>query len=117
MKPKFFTILLTTIVVMATSQANALTFQKTGKITRILSDSSKFGGCMVQLDVSIGNTCPTTPWVSLDCKAVTTPAGDGNRHYASALLAASLNKQVTIYIDNTKKINAYCVGTRIDTIF
>jgi len=117
MKPKLSTILLTTIVVMATSQANAATFTQTGKITRILSDSSNFGGCMVLLNVAFTNGCPNSGWVSLDCKAVTTPAGDGNRHFASALLAASLNKQVSIVIDNTKKVNTYCVGTRFDILF
>ncbi|EIJ34226.1 hypothetical protein Thini_1632 [Thiothrix nivea DSM 5205] len=72
---------------------------------------------MALLDVSIGNSCPNSGWVSLDCKAVKTPAGDGNRHFASALLAASLNKQVTVYINNANKIDNYCVADRIDTIF
>lgn len=113
MKPKLFTLLLTAILVIATSQANASTIGYTGNIIRTLSDSSNFGGCMILL-----NTLPCGGWVSLDCKASVTPAGDGNRNFANALLAASLNKQVTVYVDTDKKVDThYCVATRIDTIF
>ncbi|UOG92022.1 MAG: hypothetical protein L3K52_17810 [Candidatus Thiothrix sulfatifontis] len=119
MKHTLFTLLLTTILVMATNQANAATFEKTGKITRVLSDSSLWGGCMIELDSPIANGCGYNDgWVSLDCKATSTPTGEGNRHYASALLAASLNKQVTVHIDTNIRVTyGYCVATRIDTIF
>jgi hypothetical protein len=96
--------------------AQAETFFRTGTIERTLS-GKLYGGCMVLLSTIIGNGCPTTGWVSLDCDAELTDPGAGERHYASALIAASLAKQVSIRIDNGLRINGHCVAQRIDVIF
>lgn len=115
MKFNFLKLLLSIILVIATSQANAEIFGRTGNILRIITDVNNYGGCMIYINSLSNDSCPNG-WVSLDCKALTIPAGEGNRNYASALLAAALNKQVTVYIDNTKIINSYCVVNRLDLI-
>ncbi len=71
---------------------------------------------MIALNQSIGNGCKNN-YVSLDCHASMTETGRGKNNFASALLAASLNKQVTVFVDNNKKLNGYCLATRIDIIF
>ena len=91
-------------------------FWKTGNITRTMSDA-KYGGCMIQLDVDIGTGCPENGWVSLDCDGKYFGQEQGRRHFASALIAATLGKKVTLYIDNTKKHDNYCVARRLDVVF
>jgi hypothetical protein len=92
---------------------DATTFWVYGKITRTLVDNS-YGGCMVLLDKSIANGCPSEGWVSLDCKNTFYPAGQGDRKFNTALVAAMSGKSVSIVVDNTKKHDGYCVGGRVD---
>ena len=94
------------------SSVSAAKFCRSGTVTRVLVDSEKFGGCMVMLSTNIGNGCPANGWVSLDC--TNTYYTDGKNKYAMALTALSLNKSVSVLVDNTKKHDGYCVAQRID---
>ena len=96
--------------------ASAVEFTRTGKIVRTLSDNDDFGGCMVLLDTAIENGCPAR-WVSLDCKGIHIDSETGERNYASALVAASLKKTISVAVDNTKRNDNYCVATRFDIVF
>jgi hypothetical protein len=40
----------------------------------------------------------------------------GERHFSSALMALSLGKTVSVYVDNAKKLSGYCVADRLDII-
>ncbi len=97
------------------AQAQATEFFRTGSINRFLSDEL-YGGCMIRISASIGNGCPVAGWVSLDCSATHSPAGVGNRMYATALTAFSLGRQVTVLVDNTEIHNGYCVARRLDML-
>jgi len=103
-------------IVLLNVPSQAEEFWRTGTIKRTLSDK-KFGGCMVQLSTGISNGCPANGWVSLDCDATYLQYRAGERHYASALIAASIGKQVSILIDNAQKHDGYCVARRVDVIF
>jgi len=85
----------------------------TGTIERTLSEGVNYGGCMILLSTAIGQGCPSA-WVSLDCQGGYT--GVGERNYSTALMAFSLNKQVSVNVDPTKKYNTYCVATRLDVL-
>lgn len=98
---------------MAT-HATANTFNKTGTIVRTLTDSAHYGGCMLKLSTPIGNGCPNNGWVSLDCDAQFSDAGEGQRAYASALVAFSLGKTITVTINNSQQHDGYCVVRRLD---
>lgn len=98
------------LLALLSTNANAASFWKTGTITRTLSDHY-YGGCMIYLSVAIENGCPSK-WVSLDCDDKYFKGGD--RKFASALLAKTTKSTVSVYIDNTKKHNSYCVARRID---
>jgi len=89
-------------------------FSRTGTIKRVLVDSKIYGGCMIQISANIGNGCPNGGWVSLDCTNTFYSATDSKNKYALALTAFSLDKQVTVVVDNTKKHNAFCVARRVD---
>lgn len=71
---------------------------------------------MVLINVSVQNGCPGR-WVSLDCKGTYIASETGERNYATALMAASLEKRVSLTIDNEKLHDNYCVATRVDVIF
>ena len=94
------------------SSVSADKFYKSGTITRVLVDSTSFGGCMVKLSTPINNGCPASGWVSLDC--TNTYYTDGKNKYAMALTALSLNKSITVRVDNELKHNTYCVAQRVD---
>jgi len=97
-----------------TQTASAGEFFRAGKITRVITASNNFGNCMVLLDSSISNGCPSSGWVSLDCKGVYFPTVIGKRKYAAALTAFTLKSKVLLKVDNTKKHDGYCVASRID---
>lgn len=90
-------------------------FWRTGTITRVLSDSTKYGGCMVKINTSIGNGCPSSGWVSLDCTE-THYQGASKKNFAMVLAALALNKQVSLRVENTKKHDSYCVAYRVDLL-
>ncbi|MGR9115748.1 MAG: hypothetical protein ACU85E_08275 [Gammaproteobacteria bacterium] len=94
--------------------AQAGQFWVTGNVLRTLSDGFNYGGCMIYLSTPINNGCPASGWVSLDCNGGYNRAGE--RNYASALMAFSLNKTVSVLVDNTQKYNGYCVVRRMDVI-
>lgn len=96
--------------------AKAEVFSVSGKVKRTLVDATRFGGCMIALSSPLGHGCPGS-WVSLDCKGGFYPESNGNKIYASAIVAASTGKQVTVQFDNTKKASNYCVAHRLDVIF
>ncbi len=101
--------------VLIAGQVHATEFFRTGSINRFLTDEL-YGGCMIRISAAIGNGCPATGWVSLDCEATHSPAGVGNRMYATALTAFSLGRQVTVLVDNTELHNGYCVARRLDML-
>ena len=93
--------------------ASAETFWVSGKVTRTMIETDKYGKCMIQVDQSIGNGCPSN-WVSLDCENKYHAAGDGDRMLNIALLAQNLDKTVSVSVDNTRTHSTYCVAKRID---
>lgn len=107
-------VLLFLATIFVSSNVFAASFWKTGTITRTMTDTSFYGGCMIHLSTSISNGCPSSGWVSLDCNATKTPLGTGQRAYASALVALSLGKKVSVKVDNGIKVNNHCVATRVD---
>ncbi len=110
----FFYILTASALLVMVTPASAELFWRTGKVQRVLSETSSFGGCMVQLSTIIGNGCPANGWVSMDCDGQYSDAANGKRAFATALVARSMDQFVSIRVDNTKKHDAYCVGKRLD---
>jgi len=96
-------------VVMAT------TFPKSGKIDRILTDSSSFGKCMIRIPFDAINGCNGS-WISLDCEGKYLDKGDGDRMLNVALIAQNMGKEVSVKIDSSKKFRGFCVATRLDIL-
>ncbi len=83
-------------------------------IQQVSSDIA-YGGCYALLSKAVGTGC-TGSTVSFDCDGLHNKNGVGNRHYSTALLAFSLNKPVTLYVDTAKQYSGYCVATRISVL-
>lgn len=116
-KLRHFLITVTAITILSMATTTwAESFWRTGTINRTLTDHTYYGGCMVHLSVNIGNGCPSNGWVSFDCDAKYSDAGEGQRAYASALVAFSMGKQVSVLINNAQKHHGLCVARRLDII-
>lgn len=115
MKTKIMTSLTVVALLAFPTSSMAAEFWKSGKVNRILIDGSSYGKCMMQLSVSLGNSCPST-WVSLDCEGKYLEKGDGDRFLNIATIAQAMDQTVSIKVDNTKTHSGYCVIRRIDLI-
>lgn len=93
-----------------TANATVLTLSKL-TIQQLSSDVA-YGGCYAVLSQAVGGTCAGKT-VSFDCDGKFNTNGAGNRHYSTALLAFSLNKPLSLVVDDAKKYNGYCVATRV----
>lgn len=114
MKSKITKITLVALLALPSLSIGA-EFWKSGKVNRILIDSTSYGKCMIQLSVALGNNC-TSNWVSLDCEGRYLDKGDGDRFLDIAYIAQTMDKKVSVKIDNAKKHNGYCVATRLDLL-
>ena len=85
----------------------------TTTIQRFLSDTERFGYCMIYTDVSPSIDC-RSKWFSLDCK------GDFHSKETSRLmldfaqLAYATESRVSVVINDQKKHNDWCVVDRLD---
>ena len=91
----------------------ATDFWKSGTINRVLVHTGAYGKCMLNISVILGNGCPSS-WISLDCEGKYTDKGDGDRLLQVALIAQTMNKKISVQVDNSKKHNGYCIARRID---
>jgi hypothetical protein len=89
------------------------------KITQILTDTTRFGGCMIYLERGAfleGLNCPQVPSaLSVDCLGLTTSKTAAASVFQNAQLA--LVTQATVYVvatDDAPKLNGFCRATRLD---
>lgn len=115
MKTKIMTSLTVVALLALPTSSMAAEFWKSGKVNRILVDSGTYGKCMMQLSVNLGNSCSSS-WVSLDCAGKYLDKGDGDRFLNIVSIAQTMDKRVSIKIDNAKKYGGFCVATRIDLL-
>ena len=98
------------------SQAAAATLQTT--VTRVLTDTVFYGGCMAALAIS-----PTTElagcaagWVSFSCTGTFADKALAFANFENAKMALAMNKPVYVLFDDSKKHNGYCFARRVDVI-
>jgi len=100
-------------LLLISSSMSAYSANQSGTITTVLTDGTRFGGCMIQLSQDIGGTCKDN-WVSLDCQGKF--SGGGDRNYSNALLAFSLNKTVKVHFNGVQQHDGYCSVYRVDVL-
>jgi len=84
-------------------------------VSRLLSQEGAFGNCMAKIDrlPQVAN-CPNTGWVSFSCDGTYNSAQVGNTSYGLALLAYTLGKKLTVWIDDAKLHDGFCFAWRVD---
>ena len=105
-----------TLMGLTSSSSATTAFIKASVRSTLIADQDRWGGCMVYLDQplsSVGLNCPSN-WVSFSCNGTFTTKDVGYRLFDSAQMAYALKKQVLIQVDDTKKHNGYCYGSRVD---
>jgi len=92
----------------------------------LVSNGSIYGGCMASLAAAVNTAtvsagqpavnCGASGWVSFSCTGTYNSKDLAFYMLDQAQLALSLNKTVSVTVDDTKTHNGYCVATRIDVI-
>ena len=74
-----------------------------------------YGGCMVFTSATFPATlnCPAN-WISFGCDGTFAAKDAASLMYDQAQLAWATKRWASIFIDDSKKINGYCVANRID---
>ena len=98
--------------------SQAATSALTTTVTKVLSDTEKYGGCMASLAIS-----PTTKlagcsanWVSFSCTGTFADKALAFANFENAKMALAMNKQVYVEFDDSKRHNNYCFARRVDVI-
>ncbi len=86
------------------------------KVNKILATEQDFGGCMIQLTNSPQSVLPNCKpnWVTLSCDGTFMSIPTAQRLFEQAQLGWLLGNTLTVYIDDSRTINGYCVANRID---
>lgn len=83
-------------------------------VTRILvSSDTNLGGCMAMLSVPVGTGCSGN-WVTFSCSGDFADKDRAYRMLDMAQMAYSLNKRISVYVDNARRHNGFCFASRID---
>ena len=106
--------------VLLAASAHGTTMRITGEVSRLLAtEDTKWGGCMVSLNVSpmdSGLDCPTHLWVTLSCTGEHTSRSAALRMYDLAQMAFVTGNRIHIWVDDTRKHNGACFASRIDVL-
>ncbi len=99
-------------------QAN--TTSVTTKVTRTLAVANDdWGGCAAQVEASLvdeGLTNCNDRWVTFSCSGDHASKSNAVRMFDQAQMAFALDRQVRIYVDDTKSHNGFCFANRIDVL-
>lgn len=101
------------ILFLLSNSLHAAEYWRTGKVSRVLSTTGIHGGCMVLLDTQSARFGCPKHWVSLDCSGEKLPKEDAERNYATALIASSLQSNISILVSTEKTASNYCIAKRV----
>lgn len=89
-----------------------------GEVTRLLTSESDFGGCMVLLEDNVQDALPAcrANWVTLSCDGSFLASNVSKRLLESVQIAYALEQPVRIYVDDSRRINGYCLAFRVDLV-
>ena len=101
-----------------TLNSQAATSGLTTTVTRVLTDTLYYGGCMAALATSPSTKLPgcSAGWVSFSCTGTFADKALAFANFENAKMALAMNKQVYVLFDDSKKHNGYCFARRVDVI-
>ena len=105
----------------SSTSLQADTTSVTAKVTRTLAVADdRWGGCAAQLDVSLvdeGLANCNDKWVTFSCSGDhASSKSNAMRMFDQAQMAFALDRQVRVYVDDTKTHNGFCFVDRIDVL-
>ena len=108
------------ILLAQPSDVKAVTGGLTATVSKVMVNATAYGGCMALLSKTISSASPAVNcpgnWISFSCTGTYASKDLAFFMLDQAQLALSLNKNVTVYVDDTKKHNGYCFANRIEVI-
>ena len=108
--------LLMTLSLLAIANVGFAAVEKVNtNIVQVMSDGTRFGGCMANLADSPSDTgldC-TTNWVSFSCSGDFNPKDVANRNFDMAQIALMTGARVALRVDDTLKHNGRCFVRQI----
>lgn len=113
--------LLALVMVSGPMDASAQTALNTrlakGRVLALLTDNSRFGTCMAQLEtfVPAGMNC-AGKYVSFDCEGAFNDRVSAKQMFEMATMAYALDEQVLVEYTDTQKAGAYCIVKRTDLV-
>jgi hypothetical protein len=105
--------LLCSTLLMAAPALQAASEWVSGKVDRLLLDENYYGKCMARIGFTASIDCPAA-WFSLDCEGNYLAKADAGRMWDSLNLAFVLDKTISVYLDDSRKNNGYCISQRLD---
>lgn len=111
-------LILVMLMGLASVSYAATVYIQANVVRTLVADQDRWGGCMILIDHNLsedGLDCPSR-WVSFSCNGTFTTKDVAYRMFDSAQMAAALGKEVLIEVNDTKKHNGYCYGSRIDVL-
>ena len=83
---------------------------------RIMVLEDSYGGCMVRLSTNPQTVLPAcaASWVTLSCDGTFLPKDVSSRLLEQVQLGFALDKQLTVYIDDARRHNGFCLAYRVD---
>ncbi len=104
----------TFVLLLLTGSAFAEIVRVDGKVEASLIDDTNFGVCMVLLDTQASNC--TTRWITFSCSGDFNSAAAGFKKYDNAVLGQFTGQPIRVFVDDTRKHNGHCYGTRVDIV-
>ena len=103
------------VLLLASQTAFSATARLDAYVERTQLSDGRWGECMAGMDREIAVTgldCPYK-WVSFSCTGEFNVKTLGKQKYDMAQLAQAMNYPVSVYVDDSRKHNGICYGTRI----
>ena len=101
------------ILLFVVSISHSVNQSAEGKIKKILTDDTYYGGCMVYIEeFESTTTCPNN-WVSLSCDGTFNSKENARRMLETAQLAFVTDTNVQITVIEEQLHDGYCVGDMV----
>ncbi len=104
------------LLALVVSPAFAGTGVLSAKVTKVMTDSTKFGGCAARLSVDPQSKLPNCAahWVTFSCTGDHHSKDMAARLFSAAQLALVTGSNVFVRFRDDKTHNGYCLAERLD---
>ena len=109
---KYLQSVILTCLLIISSGASAAAEWVSGKVLYLYTDSSLYGGCMVNIESETSLSCPQR-WFSMGCAGDFLSKQEASKNYDMAKMAFVMDIPVNVWVNDSLKYNGYCVATGV----